>query len=82
VAGWRLSVPSELKDFYLNNGVMLMDRRTAKRLLTSDRNEIGGDLAQTLVTESLSGLKGSKLFGVKMVFTMKINLVADGVVYT
>jgi hypothetical protein len=73
-------VPSKLEDIYLNNGVVLMNRRTAKRFLTWDRNEIGGDLAQTPVTEGLSGLQESKVFGVKMLFTVKINLGADGMV--
>jgi hypothetical protein len=59
-----VSVLSKLDDFYLNNGVFLMNRRTAKRFLTWDRSEIGGDLAQSLLTEGLSALTEAKVFGV------------------
>ena len=76
-----VSVLSKLEDFYLNNGVFLMNRRTAKRFLTWDRSEIGGDLAQSLLTEGLTALTEAKIFGVKHLFTTKRNLVPDGVVY-
>jgi hypothetical protein len=58
-----VSVLSKLEDFYLNNGVFLMNRRTAKRFLTWDRSEIGGDLAQSLLTEGLSALTEAKVMG-------------------
>ncbi len=46
-----------------------------------DRNEIGGDLAQTLFEEGLSGLKEFRVFGIPHIATIKSDLVADGEVY-
>jgi hypothetical protein len=45
-----------LENQNLNNGVILMNRKTAKQFLTFDRSEIGGDLAQDLFKEGLSAL--------------------------
>jgi hypothetical protein len=41
-----------LENQNLNNGVILMNRKTAKQFLTFDRSEIGGDLAQDLFKPS------------------------------
>jgi hypothetical protein len=43
-------VLSILENNNLNNGVILMNRKTAKQFLNFDRSEIGGDLAQDLFT--------------------------------
>lgn len=72
---------SFLEDRNLNNGVFLMNRRTAKDILRLDRTEIGGDLAETLFKSGLSGLQSAEIMGVRHIFTMKRDLVADGVVY-
>lgn len=72
---------SFLEDRYLNNGVFLMNRRTAKDVLRLDRNAIGGDLAETLFKSGLNGLQSAELMGVRHIFTMKRDLVPDGVVY-
>lgn len=72
---------SFLEDRHLNNGVFLMNRRTAKDVLRLGRDAIGGDLSETLFKSGLSGLPSSELFGVRHIFTMKRDLVPDGVVY-
>jgi hypothetical protein len=72
---------SLLEDLDLNNGVFLMNRKTAKTFLSWDRSEIGGDLAQDLFTDGLSALKEAKIHGVRHLFTIKRDLVPDNVVY-
>lgn len=74
-------VLSKLEDHDLNNGVILMNRRTAKRFLTFDRSEIGGDLAQSLFTDGLTALQEAKIFGVRHIFTIKKDLVPTNTVY-
>lgn len=74
-------VLSKLEDADLNNGVFLMNRKTAKAFLSWDRSEIGGDLAQDLFTDGLSALKEAKIHGVRHLFTIKRDLVPDNVVY-
>ena len=72
---------SKLEDLDLNNGVFLMNRKTAKQFLKWTRDEIGGDLAQDLFKEGLSALQEATIMGVKHIFTIKRNLVADNIVY-
>ncbi len=47
---------NKLEDQNLNNGVVLMNRRTAKEFLKFDRSEIGGDLAQDLFKISFQAI--------------------------
>lgn len=70
-----------LEDQSLNNGVILMNRKTAKSFLTFNRSEIGGDLSQTLFTDGLTGLQEAKIFGVKHLFTIKRDIVPDNTIY-
>jgi hypothetical protein len=72
---------SYLEDRNLNNGVFLMNRHTAKDFLRLNRTEIGGDLAETLFKSGLTGLQSAEVFGVRHIFTLKRDLVPDGVVY-
>lgn len=65
----------------LNNGTILMNRITAKRFLTFDRTEIGGDLSQKMFTDGLSALQEARIFGVRHLFTIKTELVPLNVVY-
>jgi hypothetical protein len=76
-----VKVLSVLENNNLNNGVILMNRKTAKQFLTFDRSEIGGDLAQELLKEGLTALSEAKIFGVKHLFTIKRNLVPDNSLY-
>ena len=52
---------SILENQNLNNGVILMNRKTAKQFLTFDRSEIGGDLAQDLFKDGLTALQQAKI---------------------
>jgi hypothetical protein len=72
---------SFLEDRELMNGSFLMNRKTAKAFLGWDRSEIGGDLAEKLLKDGLSALEQGIIFGVKHIFTMKRDLVPDGVIY-
>ncbi|HPY31123.1 MAG TPA: hypothetical protein PLT00_12695 [Verrucomicrobiota bacterium] len=76
-----VEVLSKLEDQNLNNGVILMNRRTAKEFLKFNRSEIGGSLAQDMFKQGLTALQEATIFGVKHVFTIKRNLVPDNVIY-
>jgi len=76
-----INVLSGLENLDLNNGVILMNRKTAKNFLKWGRDEIGGDLAEKLMTEGLTALTEAKVFGIKHIFTIKRNLVPDNVVF-
>lgn len=71
---------SVLEDQSLNNGVFLCNRKTAKEFLKFKRDEVGGDLAEKLFQEGLTALQTSTIMGVKHIFTIKRDLVPDGVV--
>lgn len=72
---------SHLEDRDLNNGMFLMNRKTAKKFLKWDREEIGGDLAQDLFKEGLAALDKFVIMGVPHAATIKRNLIPDQVVY-
>lgn len=72
---------NKLQDRGLNNGVFLVNRKTASEFLNFDRAEIGGDLAEKLFTTGLSALPDFKIFGIPHIATIKSDLVADGEVY-
>lgn len=65
----------------LNNGTFLMNRATAKEFNKWSRNEIGGDLAEETFKKGLKGIGDSRIFGERHIFTIKDELVPDGVVY-
>ena len=67
-----------LEDFNLNNGTIIMNRRTAKAFLKWGRDEIGGDLAESLMRKGTSALIDAELFGVRHIITIKRDLVPDG----
>lgn len=75
------NVLSYLENQNLNNGVILMNRKTAKEFLKFDRDEMGGDLAQDLLKNGLSALTEATIFGTKHIFTIKRDLVPDNVIY-
>jgi hypothetical protein len=76
-----VEVLSKLEDQNLNNGIFLMNRRTAKEFIKFDRNEFGGDKAQDLFLQGLSALQEASILGTKHIFTIKRDLVPDNVVY-
>ena len=76
-----VEILSHLENRRLNNGVFLMNRKTAKKFLKWDRTEVGGDLAEKLFQEGLPALSEGKVMGIRHIFTIKDELVANQVVY-
>jgi hypothetical protein len=72
---------SHLEDRELNNGIFLVNRKTAKEHLGWGRDEVGGDKAQELLFKGNAALEKLELFGVPILSTMKRDLIADGEVY-
>lgn len=61
-----------------SKGVMLLNTVTAMDFVKFDRTEAGGDLSQQMW---INGLPSEKLLGVKPIYTIKRDLVPDGVIY-
>ncbi len=76
-----VTILSHLEDLELNNGVFLVNRKTAKEFLRFDRTEIGGDLSQDMFRKGLKALPEFTIMDVPHIATMKRNLVPDNVVY-
>lgn len=76
----RLKVPfgPSQPDGGESKGVMLMNNVTAQDFVKMSRSEVGGDLAQEMF---VSGLPSKTLLGVKPIYTIKRDLVPDGVIY-
>ena len=72
---------SYLEDRELNNGVWLVNRKTALASAKWDRTEFGGDMAQSIALEGLKAIKNFVLFGIPHIATMKSDLVPDQVIY-
>lgn len=72
---------SILEDEELNNGIFVMNRRTAKKFMTNWSAEtFGPEMARDVFTNGTSALK-AKIHGIPHLFTMKRSLVPDDVVY-
>lgn len=76
----RLRVPfgPSQPDGQQSKGVMLLNTVTAMDLVKFERSEAGGDLSQQMWVD---GLPSKTLFGVKPVYTIKRDLVPDGVIW-
>jgi len=61
-----------------SKGVMLMNTVTADDLVKLDRSEAGGDLSQEMY---INGLPAKTIYGVKPIYTIKRDLIPDGVIY-
>ncbi len=72
---------NHLEDLQLNNGIFLMNRHTSTEFLGWDHDEVGGELAQTLMTEGLRGLPKMQIMGIPHLATIKRTLVPDFVIY-
>ena len=59
-------------------GVMLMNTVTADDFVKMNRSEVGGDLSQEMF---INGLPSKTLLGVKPIYTIKRELIPDGVIY-
>ena len=76
----RLRVPfgPSQADGNETKGVMLMNNVTADDFVKMSRSEVGGDIAQDMW---VNGLPSKTLLGVKPIYTIKRELVPDGVIY-
>ncbi len=76
----RLKVPfgPTQPDGGATKGLMLMNNITAQELLKFDRSEAGGDLSEKML---INGLPSATILGVKAIYTIKSDLVADNRVY-
>lgn len=72
---------NNLPDRYINNGVFLMNRHTASRLLAFERPEWGGDGSEKMWENGLEGLAQAKILGIRHLFTIKNDVVPNGYVY-
>ncbi len=70
-----------LEDRNLDNGMFLMNRSTSKAFLGWPHDEIGGPLAERLFLEGTSALNKGTILGVQHAFTIKRDIVPDGVVF-
>jgi len=76
-----VEILSHLENQRLNNGVYLMNRKTAKAFLKWDRSEIGGDIAQNMFQDGLTALTEGKVMGIRHIFTIKDELIPNNEVY-
>ena len=72
---------SFLTDRRLPIGVFLINQRTANELLGFKREDIGGDLAQTIFTKGLKAMDTFKVFDTPYIATIKNDLVPNGRMY-
>lgn len=70
-----------LTDRQLPLHVSLVNQSTANELLTMDRNELGGDLAQDFLKDGLKAMEKLKIFGHSFLATNKNDLVPNGTMY-
>jgi hypothetical protein len=76
-----VEILSHLENQRLNNGVFLMNRKTAKAFLKFDRSEVGGELSQELFKDGLTALNGGTVMGIRHIFTIKDELIPNQEVY-
>lgn len=76
-----VDIKNILEGLSLPVGTILMNRITASALLKEGRETVGGDLSETLYLEGRSALEKRNILGMKMLFTLKRDLVPDNCVY-
>jgi hypothetical protein len=85
-AGFTRSSVSRIKSFMTDRGlpnyVNLLNERTANEYLTWHHDEVGGPLAQEILTKGLKAHEQFEFFNQKWIATIKNKLVPNGVVYT
>lgn len=77
-----VDVKNPLEDRKLNNGVMLVSRRTANEFLKMGPMEAGDSLSQQMLTDGTRAVQKFQWFGIPHVLTIKNELVADMVTYS
>ncbi len=70
-----------LQDRQLPIGVFLVNQRTANEFLGWHRDEVGGDLAQDLLTKGLKALDKFEIMGIPYISTIKNDLIPNGMMY-
>jgi hypothetical protein len=70
-----------LQDRYLNNGVFLLNRHTASRILAWQHDQIGGTKSQDNLYKGLEALSEGVFLGIRHLFTIKNEIVPIGYVY-
>jgi hypothetical protein len=76
-----VEIQKKLENFRLNNGVMLMNTKTAKEFSKYDSLAIGDTMAGKMFKEGLKGMGDAVVGGVPHVYTIKDDLVADNVIF-
>lgn len=76
-----VEIKKKLESFRLNNGVFLMNTKTAKEFEKYDSLALGDDLTGKMFKEGLKGMGDAVVGGVPHVYTIKDELVADNVIY-
>lgn len=76
-----VEIKKKLENFRLNNGVFLMNTKTAKEFEKYDSLALGDGLTSKMFKEGLKGMGDAVVGGVPHVYTIKDDLVADGVIY-
>lgn len=69
---------NEMGKYVCRNYICLMNDVTARDLLKLKRNDVGGDLSQKMFEQ---GMVMTELMGIKMLFTIKGNLIPNNWVY-
>lgn len=65
----------------LNNGVFLMNTNTAKDFEKHDNTEMGGELSADVWKNGLKAIGDAVIGGVPHIYTIKDDIVPDGVIY-
>jgi len=76
-----VEIKKKLESFRLNNGVFLMNTKTAKEYEKYDSLALGDDLTGKMFKEGLKGIGDAVVGGVPHVYTIKDDLVGDNVIY-
>jgi len=76
-----VDIKSILEGISLPVGTVLMNRITGNELLKEGRDTVGGDLSQDLYVGGRKVLEEREILGMKMLFTLKRDLIPDNVIY-
>jgi len=76
-----VEMKKKLEGFRLTNGVFLMNTKTAKEFEKFDSLAVGDELKGKMFKEGLKGIGDAVIGGVPHIFTIKDDIVADGIIY-
>jgi hypothetical protein len=72
---------NHLESNKLNNGLFLVNRKTANEFLKFSRDEAGGDLSERMWVQGREAISEGKILKIPHIFTIKRELVPDYRVY-